>query len=107
MSQNPARKSNSGLVGAPVVPPADAETTLAELAEIVDRIAEVSHRINNPLTSLVGRSQLLRRQESDPQKVSHAAAEIETAAGRVADYMRELRQVIRGAQQVARRGSGA
>lgn len=63
------------------------------LAELLETLRVVSHKINNPLTSLVGRAQLLKMQRGDDPKILKAAEVIEESATRVSDYVRELSRV--------------
>lgn len=60
-----------------------------ELRRRLDEVAELSHKINNPLASVLGRVQLLRMKGSDP-KVERAATIIEESARRIAGFVREL-----------------
>jgi signal transduction histidine kinase len=61
----------------------------------------LSHKINNPLTALLGRAQILRsRQGVDPQVVK-ASAVIEDASLRIAALIRELTEVVRDGRQNA------
>ena len=74
---------------------------LDALYEIFQTLSVLSHKINNPLTALLGRAQILRaRAQADPQ-VSRAAQVIEESAGRLADLTRELSQVVRRGMQEA------
>jgi signal transduction histidine kinase len=64
------------------------------MQEMMQTLGMLSHKINNPLTSLLGRAQLLRvSTETDP-KTRKAAEVIEESARRIADYVRELANVV-------------
>ena len=95
----------------------DLETVLSELEsaietrerhqieimqELMETLGMLSHKINNPLTSLLGRAQLLRVGRQTDSKVAKAAEVIEESAKRVADCIRELANVVsEGREQVA------
>jgi len=70
---------------------ADCEARLVEIAELV---ARVRHEINNPLTGVLGQSQLLLREEL-PAKARKRAETIEELAIRMRDVVAQLRQVQR------------
>jgi signal transduction histidine kinase len=74
------------------------------MQDMMQKLGMLSHKINNPLTSLLGRVQLLRAsREADP-KTRKAAEVIEESARRIADYIRELANVVsEGREQVTRR----
>ena len=58
-------------------------------------LADLAHKINNPLTSVMGRAQLLRlKQDGDPA-VKKAVGVIDEATQRIAAYVRELAQIVR------------
>ncbi len=67
---------------------------IEKLGEMMRTLGVLSHKINNPLTALMGRAQLLRMVKGDP-KVAKAAAVIEESAGRIADLIRELCRVVK------------
>jgi len=68
---------------------------LEELGEFMNEISQIAHAINNPLTSLMGRAQLLTiRKDLDP-KVTKAAQVIEASAQRIAAHVRELAHAVR------------
>jgi signal transduction histidine kinase len=75
-----------------------------KMHEMLQALGVLSHKINNPLTSLMGRVQLLRvRKDTDP-KTQKAAEVIEESARRIADHIRELANIVReGREQVDRR----
>ena len=72
--------------------------------EMLQSLGVLSHKINNPLTSLMGRVQLLRaRKDTDP-KTQKAAEVIDESARRVADHIRELANIVREVrEQIDRR----
>ena len=74
---------------------------LEKLAEVLKTLAVLSHKINNPLTALLGRAQILRsRQGTDPHVVK-ASGVIEDASLRIAALIRELTEVVRDGRQNA------
>ncbi len=74
---------------------------LEKLAEVLKTLSVLSHKINNPLTALLGRAQILQAQKSGDPGVAKAAAVIEEASLRIADLIRELAQVVRDGRQDA------
>ena len=70
---------------------ADCEARLEAIAELV---ARVRHEINNPLTGVLGQSQLLQREELN-DKARKRAQTIEDLAIRIRDVVAQLRQVQR------------
>ena len=66
----------------------------ARLLEMTDLIARVRHEINNPLTGVLGQSQLLLREELNDKARKRAQA-IEELAKRIRDVVAQLRQVQR------------
>ena len=74
---------------------------LEKLADVLRTLGVLSHKINNPLTALLGRAQILRaRAEVDPS-VAKAAQVIEESAVRIADLIRELARVVKEGRQEA------
>jgi two-component system sensor histidine kinase PilS (NtrC family) len=74
---------------------------LERFADLLRTLGVLSHKINNPLTSLLGRAQILRsRSETDPSVVK-AAQVIEESAIRIADLIRELARVVKEGRQEA------
>lgn len=71
------------------------------LGEVLRTLSVLSHKINNPLTSLLGRAQLLQALGGADPKVVKAAAVILESAGRIADLVRELALVVREGKQEA------
>jgi signal transduction histidine kinase len=72
---------------------------LLEQREIWEQMASLSHKINNPLTSLIGRAQLLKQRQGNDEYVRHAAEVIEESSKRVADYLRELTGLVKTCQE--------
>jgi len=60
-----------------------------------DQLADLSHKINNPLTSLLGRAQLLRQRGNTDPYVVHAAEVIEECSRRIADHLREISSLVK------------
>jgi signal transduction histidine kinase len=71
------------------------------MAELMKTLAVLSHKINNPLTSLLGRAQILQSKKSDDPHVCKAAEVIEESARRIAEYIRELAMVVREGREGA------
>lgn len=66
-------------------------------SEVLRELGVLIHKINNPLTALLGRAQILRaRAQSDPQ-VLKAAQVIEESAMRIAEISREMSHLLRNA----------
>ncbi len=74
---------------------------LEKLAEALKTLSVLSHKINNPLTALLGRAQILQAQKSGDPGVAKAAAVIEEASMRIAGLIRELAQVVKDGRQDA------
>jgi len=74
---------------------------LEKLAEVLKTLSVLSHKINNPLTALLGRAQILQAQKTGDPSVAKAAAVIEEASLRIADLIRELAQVVKDGRQDA------
>jgi len=74
---------------------------LEKLAEVLKTLSVLSHKINNPLTALLGRAQILQAQKSGDPGVTKAAGVIEEASLRIADLIRELAQVVKEGRQDA------
>jgi signal transduction histidine kinase len=62
---------------------------------IWDQLADLSHKINNPLTSLLGRAQLLRQRGNSDPYVARAAEVIEECSRRIADHLREISALVK------------
>jgi len=73
---------------------------IEKLAAVMQTLRVLNHDINNPLTALMGRTQLLQIDQNDP-RVIKAAAVIEESAGRIAGLIKKLGQVVREGQDEA------
>jgi signal transduction histidine kinase len=74
---------------------------LERFAALMRTIGALSHEINNPLTSLMGRAQMLQMKQGNEPHVKKAAQVIEESSRRIADYIRELAQVVREGREEA------
>jgi signal transduction histidine kinase len=74
---------------------------LEKLAEVLKTLSVLSHKINNPLTALLGRAQILQAHKTSDPGVVKAAAVIEDASLRIAELIRELAQVVKDGRQGA------
>ncbi len=76
----------------------EAEARVERLHEVLRTLGALSHKINNPLTALLGRAQLLRaRADADPA-LAKSAEVVEESARRVADLIREIATVAKEAR---------
>jgi signal transduction histidine kinase len=66
---------------------------LEQLEDIFRSLGELSHKINNPLTAVLGRAQLLRAYPDTDPKILKAAEIIEESAGRIAQLVREVARI--------------
>jgi PAS domain-containing protein len=105
-----ARRAMTGDAGSAVVLVTDVtqrnraveeRVRLEKLAGVLKTLSVLSHKINNPLTALLGRAQILQAQKSGDPGVAKAAAVIEDASMRIADLIRELAQVVKDGRQDA------
>ncbi len=74
---------------------------IEKLAEVLHTLSVLSHKINNPLTSLLGRAQILKATAGADPKAVKAAGVIEESALRIADLIRELARVVKEGRQEA------
>jgi signal transduction histidine kinase len=74
---------------------------LEKLAEVLKTLSVLSHKINNPLTALLGRAQILQAHKTSDPGVVKAAAVIEESSLRIAELIRELAQVVKDGRQGA------
>jgi signal transduction histidine kinase len=74
---------------------------LEKLAEVLKTLSVLSHKINNPLTALLGRAQILQVQKGSDPGVAKAATVIEESSLRIAELIRELAQVVKDGRQDA------
>jgi len=105
-----ARRAMTGDAGSEVVLVTDVternraveeRVRLEKLAEALKTLSVLSHKINNPLTALLGRAQILQAHKTNDPGVVKAAAVIEEASLRIADLIRELAQVVKDGRQGA------
>jgi len=77
-------------------PDAEESVRITErVLELCSDISRLCHKINNPLTSLMGRAQMLQLQPNPaPEKILKATEVIEESARRVASVVQELAQVV-------------
>ncbi|NIM00845.1 MAG: hypothetical protein GTN89_07940 [Acidobacteria bacterium] len=73
---------------------AEERRRVERLALVMRTLSVLSHKINNPLTTLIGRSQMLRSSAGDPAVVKASEA-IEESSKRIASYIKELSAVVR------------
>jgi signal transduction histidine kinase len=64
------------------------------LALVMKTLSVLSHKINNPLTTLLGRAQMLKVPGTDP-KITKAADAIEQSSKRIAAYVAELALAVK------------
>ncbi len=72
-------------------------TTVAaatDLEEVFEIQAQLCHKINNPLTSIMGRAQILQMKHGSDEKLSKEIAVIEESSKRVAALIREMAHVV-------------
>jgi signal transduction histidine kinase len=74
---------------------AEAAEESERTAELLTEIGALCHQINNPLTSLMGRVQILRmKPDADAEAVERALAVIDESARRVATHVQELGHLV-------------
>lgn len=71
------------------------EAQLQQLDDIFRSLSELSHKINNPLTAVMGRAQLLRGYPDTAPKVLKTAEIIEESAARIAELVREVARLAK------------
>jgi signal transduction histidine kinase len=105
-----ARRAMSGDPGSEVVMLTDVthrnraieeRVRLEKLAEVLRTLSVLSHKINNPLTALLGRAQILQTIGAGDPNVAKAAAVIEDASQRIANLIRQLAQIVKEGRQGA------
>jgi signal transduction histidine kinase len=79
----------------------DERHRLEKLGEVLRTLGVLSHKINNPLTALLGRAQLLKANKNADAGVVKAAAVIEESSQRIAELIRELARVVKEGRQEA------
>jgi signal transduction histidine kinase len=85
--------------GGPGGGPASDAGRQASLQELFDALTKLCHKINNPLTALMGRAQILQLKAGTDPNVSKAAEVIEDSGKRLAALVRELSEVVSSARQ--------
>ena len=75
------------------------EELLEKLTEQLATLLDLAHKINNPLTSVMGRAQLLRMQGPTEPGVIKAVDVIDDAAQRITAYVRQVAQIAREGQE--------
>jgi signal transduction histidine kinase len=81
----------------------DPSETTTDQDEVWARLADLSHKINNPLTSLLGRAQLLRQRAHGDPYVERAAEVIEECSRRIVDHLREISALVKEQRSDGRR----
>jgi signal transduction histidine kinase len=74
---------------------------LERLQEVLKTLSVLAHKINNPLTALLGRAQLLRAYSGADPKVVKTISVMEESATRIADLVKELAGVVKEGKQAA------
>ena len=66
------------------------------LGELFSSLSRLCHHINNPLTSVMGRAQMLQMKvaQGGDEQLAKSAAVIEESARRVADLVQELANLV-------------
>lgn len=81
--------------------PSDALRRLRSLEDSLRELSVISHNINNPLTALLGRAQILKATAKGDPHVEKAAHVIEESAARIAELARELSRTLRDCRREA------
>jgi signal transduction histidine kinase len=68
---------------------------------VLRTLSVLSHKINNPLTALLGRAQLLASRAGADPHVTKSTSVIEESALRIAELIRELAIVVKEGRQEA------
>jgi PAS domain-containing protein len=68
---------------------------LERFGDLLKSLGVLSHKINNPLTALMGRAQILNMKKDLDPGVRKAAEVIEDSAQRIAGYIRELAATVK------------
>ena len=66
---------------------------LVRLEAMIDDVAAIAHKLNNPLTTLLGRAQLIRRNQDD-DRLLRLADEVEHNCQRLAGDVRTLARTV-------------
>ncbi len=72
---------------------------LQRLEQALRVLSVISHEINNPLTALLGRSQLLRTRVTGDALVEKSAQVVDESASRLAELARELSRVLKESRE--------
>ncbi len=72
----------------------DAEPVRTRLDDRFDNLAMFCHKINNPLTTLLGRSQILQLKAGADPKIGKAVNVIQESAQRIAGLVKEMSQEV-------------
>lgn len=79
-----------------------ARAKLERVAETLRNLSALVHRINNPLTSLLGRAQLLKATAGTDPRTVKACTVIEESGNQLARLIRELGELVKqGKREVA------
>ena len=72
------------------------ELDVEKLGEVFGSLSRLCHRINNPLTSIMGRSQMLQLKFNDceNEQLAKSVGVIDESARRVAALIQELANVV-------------
>ena len=71
------------------------ESTRERLGDMIESLRKLAHDINNPLTALLGRAQLLRGLAGDDPKLIKQAETIEESGLRIAELVQEVSRELR------------
>jgi signal transduction histidine kinase len=84
------------------IPQEDVERGKNRAVELMSEVASLCHKINNPLTSLLGRAQMLQLSpDPQPEQLAKNVVVIEDSARRVAALVQELGHLIcRGKEEL-------
>jgi signal transduction histidine kinase len=74
---------------------------IEKLNEVLRTLSVLAHKINNPLTALLGRAQLLRTYPNVDPKIQKTVSVIDESATRIADLVKELAGVVKKGKQEA------
>jgi len=78
------------------------EELLARLVRLEAALREmsvVSHKINNPITALLGRAQMLRARAHSEPMVEKSVLVIDESAGRITELAKELSKLLKEARR--------
>jgi len=71
---------------------------IQELEETIRLLSVISHEINNPLTALLGRAQILRSKVHGDPRAEKAAQVVEESASRLVDLAKEMSRILKDAR---------